>query len=147
VWAVFDDVAITQDENIIGHVEVGGEFVEDEDGHVFEDGARDSQTLALAAGEAQALLANLCVVAARQRHDKVVDVRLPGRLDHLFLADILAGNQEILADGGVEEVRILCDHAEQLAHFVLRQITHFVVTGQEVALIILPEAEQEVGDG
>src|SRR5204863_8500963 len=107
-------------------VEVGGGCVEDEDGRVFEDGARDSQALALAAGEAQALLANLCVVAAWQRHDKVVDVRLPGRLDHLFLANILAGNQEILADGGVEEVPSLCDQPEQLAYFVLRQITQFV---------------------
>src|SRR6059036_2529015 len=61
-------------------------FVEDEDRRVPQEGAGERDALALAAGEAQAALANLGVVALRQPGDELVGVGPPGGVHDLPLA-------------------------------------------------------------
>ena len=53
-------------------VERGGGLVEDEDGRVLEDGAGDADALALAAGELDAPVADIGVVALFLLEDEVV---------------------------------------------------------------------------
>ena len=55
-------------------IERCGGFVEDENGGVADEGARDGDALALAAGEALAPFAERRVVALRQRADEFVGV-------------------------------------------------------------------------
>jgi len=58
-------------------IEVGGWFVENHDGGVFEngarDGARDSEPLAFSPAQFETLLSDQCVIALGQRFDHTVD--------------------------------------------------------------------------
>src|SRR5262249_50840094 len=63
------------DDLLGARVERAGRLVEDEDGRVLEQRARDRDALLLAAGELEAPLADLRLVAERQRFDERMDVR------------------------------------------------------------------------
>src|SRR6266568_772425 len=66
-------------------VERCGRLVEQDDGRVLDQGARDRDPLALAAGRLQAMLADRSVVASRKAHDEIVGVRgLGGGEDRLL---------------------------------------------------------------
>ncbi len=56
-------------------IERGGRFIEQDDGRVLDQRARDGDALALAAGELGAVLADRRVVVAREGHDEVMRVR------------------------------------------------------------------------
>ena len=60
-------------------VEAGDGLVEDEDLRALEQRTGDGEALALAAGEADAVFADLGLVALRQLLDDVVDLGEPGR--------------------------------------------------------------------
>ena len=70
-------------------VERAGGLVEDEDGRVLEQRARDREALALAAGERGAALADDGVVAVGQAADEVV--RVGGSGGRLDLARVAPG--------------------------------------------------------
>ena len=53
-------------------VEAGGGFVEDEDGRVLEEGARERETLRLSAGETGAAFADDSFIFLRERFDELV---------------------------------------------------------------------------
>src|SRR5665811_639412 len=53
-------------------VQMAGGFVENQDGRVLEQGARDGEALALSAGELDAAVANRGFVAFRKAHDEFV---------------------------------------------------------------------------
>ena len=63
-------------------IERRGGFVQNQDGRVLEDGARDGQALALAAGEPEALFADHRLVALRHVQDEVVRQRIARGLLH-----------------------------------------------------------------
>ena len=58
-----------------GGVDRGGGVVEDQHARVGDERARDRQALALAAGERDAALADLGVIALRQARDELVRLR------------------------------------------------------------------------
>ena len=60
------------DQELALGVEVGGGLVQDQDGRILQEGARDREALALAAGELHAALAHLGRVAVGQGGDEVV---------------------------------------------------------------------------
>ena len=60
-------------------VEVGGGLVEDQDGRILEERARDGEALALAAAEPHAALAHQRPVALGQAGDELLRVRLARR--------------------------------------------------------------------
>src|SRR5262249_25510853 len=74
--------------------------------------AGDRDTLALAARERDAALADHGVVALRQALDELVRLRGPRSLLHLVLRELTATERDVVADGGAEEERILRDHAD-----------------------------------
>ena len=96
-------------------VERGGGLVEDEDGRVLEQGARDGDALPLPAGEPAPPLADHGVVAARQVEDEVVgEGRARRRLD-ARLVHVVEAVGDVGAHGVVEEHRLLGHEADLLA--------------------------------
>ena len=81
-------------------------------GGAFEDGAGDGDALLLAAGELQAALADLGLVAVRRQPDEAVDLREPRRLLDLGVGRVPAAVADVVADGVVEQHGVLRHHAD-----------------------------------
>jgi hypothetical protein len=103
-------------------VERGGGLVEDQDRRVLEDGAGDGDALLLAAGELEAALADHRVIAARQGGDEVVDAGGAGGGLDLAACGAVAPIGDVVADGVVEQHRVLGHHADGGAQRVLVDI-------------------------
>ena len=82
--ALHDGLERAPDARLGGRVDRGGGVVEDQDARVGEQRARDREPLPLAARERQPALADERVVAARERLDEVVRLRLARRLDDVL---------------------------------------------------------------
>ena len=93
-------------------VERAGRLVEHEHGRVAQDRAGDRDALLLAAGEAEAALADDGVVAVGQPGDRVVDLGGAGGLLDLLVAGVRPREAQVLAHGGVEQVGLLRDDAD-----------------------------------
>ncbi len=105
-------------------VQRAGGLVQDEDRRVAQDGACDGQALLLTAGEPVTTLADHRVVAVGQGGDVVVYLGRPGRRDQLLVGGVRLGEAEVLGDGGVEEVRLLGDHADRPGEGVEVEVAH-----------------------
>ena len=93
-------------------------LVEDEHGRVAQDRAGDRDALLLAAGEAEAALADDGVVALGQRRDDVVDLGGAGGLLDLLVGRVRPREAQVLAHRGVEEVGLLRDDADRVGERV-----------------------------
>ena len=90
-------------------------LVEHQHRRVAQHRAGDRDALLLAAGEAVAALADDGVVAVGQRGDQLVDLRgARGGLD-LGVGGLRAGEAQVLADRGVEQVGLLRDERRRVA--------------------------------
>src|SRR6266480_490179 len=96
-------------------VEIAARLVEDQDLGPLQEGARDRDALALAAGEAHAVLADDRLVALRKLLDEAVDLRHAARLDDLREVGVRAGHLQVVVDRAGEEDRLLGYDAEARA--------------------------------
>jgi len=100
-------------------------LVEQQDGRLAHDGARDGDPLLLAARERAAAQADAAVVAVRQRaRDEVVRVGAARRLLHVRSRGALLAVGDVFGDGALEEHRLLPhqpDLLPQPAHVQLAQ--------------------------
>src|SRR5579884_4282775 len=71
----------------------------------------------------------------------------PGGGDHLFLAGLGPRVEQIFADGGVEEVGFLGDHADQFAERLLGDGANVVTVDAYAAFVNIVEAGEQIGDG
>ncbi len=101
--------AITQPgKNIIQYalrglrVEPFGGFVEHQDRRILEDRAGDGDPAELSARQSDTGLAHLGRITFRLRLNEVVDLSDPAGLFDGVLAGIRSGQQEVVADRGVE---------------------------------------------
>ena len=85
-----------------------------EDPRVLEQHAGDGDALLLAARQLVAALADDRVVALGQLGDPVVDRRGTGRHLELLVGRLGLGVVQVLADRGVEQVRLLGHDADDL---------------------------------
>jgi hypothetical protein len=113
--SLHEEVEAGLDEGFGFGVEGAGGFVEDEDARVGEDGARDRDALALAAGELDAAFADDGVVAFGEALGKLVDAGDFAGGHELLFSGGGTGELDVLADGAVEEECLLEDDAELLA--------------------------------
>lgn len=90
-------------------VECGGGLVEQEDGGVLEEGAGDRDPLALAAGEAAAILADLGFVTLGLLKDEIMGVGGAGGGLDFLLGRIRAGEKDVVAECIREQEGILTD--------------------------------------
>ena len=93
-------------------VERAGRLVEHEHARVAQQRAGDRDALALAAGEPVAARADEGVVALRQARDQVVDLRGAGRRLDLGVRGVRPDVAQVLPDGGVQQVGLLADDAD-----------------------------------
>ncbi|MDQ0684004.1 hypothetical protein QFZ56_002967 [Streptomyces achromogenes] len=96
-----------------GRVHGGGGVVEDQQARVREDRAGERDALALAAGEGEAVLADLRVVAGRELGDEPVGLGGAGGLLDLLLGGVGAAVGDVGADGVGEEEGVLGDQADR----------------------------------
>ena len=88
-------------------IEAGGGFVEDEDGGVFEEGARKGYALGLSAGETGSAFTDDGFIFFGKRFDKFVQVRGLRGDDQFFVSRVRFADTDVGGDGVVEEVRAL----------------------------------------
>src|SRR5579871_213142 len=96
-------------------VEGAGGLVEDEDAWVGQNGAGDGDALALSAGELDAALAYDGLVLLGEALGKLVYTSDTAGFHELLFGGVGAGEEDVLADGAVEEEGLLQDHAQLLA--------------------------------
>ena len=88
-------------------VEAGGGFIHDEDGRIFEEGARKGESLCLSAGEARSAFADDGLIFLRQAFDEVMQTCGLRGNDDFFVSCIRFAESNVGGDGVVEEVRFL----------------------------------------
>ena len=108
------------DEALGVHVDVGRGLVEDEDPRVGHQRPREGDELALAGGELDSALADLGVIALRQRHDEVVGADGAGGVAQLLLGGVQAAEGQVLAHGAAEQEALLGHHPHLGAQRVRR---------------------------
>ena len=124
---------------------MGGRLVEDDDVRRLQQHPGDGDALLLPAAQAVAAVADDGVETGGEGVDEAQDLGAAERLAQLLLGGGGTGEQEVGADGLVEEVRVLGDHADRRAHRVEggvadvdavepdRTAAHVVEAGDEVA--------------
>ena len=117
-----------------GGVHRGGGVVEHQHPRVRNQRAGDRQALALAAGQGQAPLADLGLVALRQLGDEVVCLSSPGRLFDLLAARVAAGVGDVLRDAGGEQEGVVADHRHRLADAADRYLADVGAVEQHLTL-------------
>src|ERR1035438_9839880 len=96
-------------------VQVAGGFVQDQDGRVLQQGARDGEALALAAGKLDAAVANHSLIAFREALDEIVgEGGFGGGADGILLYAFTAVG-DVVGYGVVEQKGILGHHADLAA--------------------------------
>ena len=127
-------------------IERRGRFVEDEDGRVLQEGARDRESLALASRERHAELSDRRVVALRQRDDEFVGIGGLGRGHDVVhrLARVAVG--DIGAHGVVEEEGELGDDRDLRPQRAQRVVADVDAVDGDAAFTDVVEARNQVGD-
>ena len=90
-------------------IESAGRLVEDQDPGIGHQGARNSDTLTLAAREGATTFADLGIVAFGELQDEVMGAGELRRLHHLFQRHTGIGKRDILSHRAVEEYILLQD--------------------------------------
>jgi hypothetical protein len=115
-------------------VEVARGLVQDHDRRVLQQQAGDGQALLLATAHAIPAFADHGVVAVGQLGDHLVDASVPARLVELGDRGVGLGVQQVGADGVVEQVGVLADHADRRAQGLLGQVAHVVTIDADDAI-------------
>ncbi len=126
------------------HIDGAGAVVQDEDRRLDEQGAGDGDALLLPAGKVDAALADLGVIAAGQRHDKVVGLGHFGRGDYFLVAGVGPAVADVVADCAGEEHGLLQRRADPAAQRVFVDIAHVAAVDGDAAAGYVVEAGDEV---
>src|SRR5215210_1888238 len=128
-------------------VETRHRLVQDQDGNVPDDGPRDSDPLALPAGEGVAPLADDGLVPILEVHDEVVGVGCFGGLDNLLRRSVQLPVGDVLLDGGAEEDRALEDDPDLLAQGLDLVVLYVSPIDPDGASSGFVEAEDKADEG
>ena len=109
-------------------------------------GAGDRDALLLAARELQPALPDRGLVAFRQGRDEAVDLGEVGCRADVVVRGFPAPVLDIVADGVVEQHRVLRNHADRRPQARLRHLGDVLAVDQDAAARRLVEAEQEARD-
>ncbi len=93
-------------------VQRGRRFVENQNGGILEQSARDRQTLALPAGKLHTHLADYRIVAAGQSGDEIMRVRRCRRRDDILHAASRLAVGDVIPDRVVKEEGMLRDNTD-----------------------------------
>ena len=124
-------------------VERGGRFVENEDGGVANDGARDADALTLATGKREAAFADHRIVTMRHLGDELVRISHLCGLDDFLQRRIRSPISNVLADRAREEHGVLQDEADLWAQPFERVVSDIGRLVEYSALRRIVEARDE----
>ncbi len=124
-------------------VELRGGFVENQDGRIFQQGTGNGHALLLSAGQLEAALAHLRLIALGRADDEVVDMR--GARHRLYLGRAGAGFAvgDVVANGVVEQHRVLRHDADGAAHTGLRDLGDVLAVDQNAPGLRRVKAKQQ----
>src|SRR4051812_19469375 len=128
-------------------VERRGRLVEDKDRRPLQNRARDGDALLFASRKLEAALADRGLVAVGEKADEAVDLRQARRLLHLLAGGLPAAVLDVVADGVVEQHRVLRNHADRGAQGCLRDVGYVLTIDENAPARRLVEAEQKPRDG
>ena len=107
------------DERLVLDVQTGRRLVEQDDGRILEEGARNGNALALAARKGAAVFADVGVSLVRELFGKFVAVGKLCRREDLLIRRVLAAEADILQNGIVKQRDVLENDGIQ-AHELFR---------------------------
>src|SRR5262249_7982109 len=125
-------------------IERSRRLVEQDDRRVLEQGARDGDALALAAGDLQAVLTDLRFIPARERRDEVVRVSGLGGGDDLGLARTQTSERDILAHRAAKQENILPDIGDLAAQRAARYRRNVLSVDDDGAAVDVIEAQDQI---
>ena len=128
-------------------VDVGGRLVENQHLGVGEHGARDGQHLLLSLRDVQSVVADDGVVAVRQAHDEVMNLGCLGRGDDLLAGRARAAEGDVVIDGAIEQPGVLQHHRVGRAQAPAGDVHAVAPLHQDVTLLRVVKAHQQVDDG
>ena len=118
-------------------------FIQNQDGRVFEEHARDRDALFLSAGQARAALPDKGVIAVRQALDKVMDIGLLGRVYILLQAGAGLAGGDIFPDGAAKQVYVLLHNTDLAAQAFQCHATHIMpIDGHPAACHVIKARQQ-----
>jgi len=126
------------------NIEICRGLVQNKDGGILDQKARDRQPLALSARQALSLFADMGVIAMGCSEDEVMDVGALCSGFDLIPGGASFGEAQVLSNGRVEEVGVLGDKPDLLPALVLRVPRKWFPRQQNLARRIVPKAQQEV---
>lgn len=101
--------------HLIFSVQRAGRFIQDEDGSVFQQGARQTEPLHLADAEPRAAVADRCVVPLGQLLDEFRGMDLLRDLLHFRLGSAFASKEDIIPQSARQDQRLLVDDRDMAA--------------------------------
>src|SRR5271157_6387326 len=96
-------------------IQVGGGFVQNQDGGVFEEHARDGNALFFTTRQFNAAFPNDRVEFIWKIHDKIIDIRMLGGGDYFFISGTGSPIKNIFLDGAVEHEHVLLHETDTLS--------------------------------
>ena len=127
-------------------VKRAGGLVEHEHRRVAQHRAGDRHALLLTARESVTPLADDRVIAVGQRRDQGVDAGGARRVLDLLVGRLGTGEAQVVADAGVEEVRLLGDHADGGRQRGQRRVAHVDAVDRHPALLGLVEPRDQISE-
>ena len=128
-------------------VDIGGGFIQNDDGRVFQHGPGDGEPLAFAAGEGSSRLADDGVVALGQFQNEIVAAGLFRRRNHLIHGRVRLPEANVIGDGIVEQIYVLEHEAEILHQAVHIVIAHVAAAQGHPAAVHIPKPGKQVAQG
>src|SRR5215467_9182409 len=113
---------ITLDHRLALRIHRGERLVEDENGRVTEEGARDGDALALAAGETHAALAHHRLIALGEARDELLGVGGARRRLELGGSRFRLAHAQVVLHGALEEIGVLAHHRDETAELIEGEI-------------------------
>ena len=101
------------DQGFVLVVQMAGRLIEHHDRRVLQEQPGDRKALLLATAQPIAAFADDGVVAVGQRRDRVVDAGSLRGSNQLVVGGVERGVTQVVADGLVEQVRVLRHHTDR----------------------------------
>src|SRR5207245_37352 len=129
------------------HIKARHRLVQDQDGGVPDNDARNGDSLPLASGKGRSPLADDRVVSVFKLQDEVVGVGRLGGGDDLFQARIRLPICDVFPDGRAEKHRVLEDHPDLAAKGLAAIVLDVQPVNRNATLLRVVEAEEQAHDG
>lgn len=144
--ALNDVVRRCLDQALVLGVEVAGGLVHDEDARVAEDGARNTDALALAAGELDAALSDDGVVAVLRPCYELLGLCDGGSGGDFGPRSARTAVLDVFGDTAGEESNVLRHDGDLLAETALRHVAYVYTIDEDRALIGVEHAQKHVDE-